>query len=131
MSWLWGGGSKKGEDPKEDSSSFSPETSNSFGSSGGDFSAPSQSFSAPSAGVSAGGGMGSFKEEVMAAQQNAMIQSVMLKLTDLAFEECVKKPSSSLSYSERACIKAVSTKYSDTSVFVVQNVMKGNQGGYP
>jgi len=33
----------------------------------------------------------------MAEQQRLMIQQVMFKLTEISFEECVSKPSSSLS----------------------------------
>ena len=49
----------------------------------------------------------SFEQELMQEQQKAVIQAVMFKLTEAAFDSCVTKPSSSLSYSEQSCISAV------------------------
>ena len=66
-----------------------------------------------------GGGGSNFENELRLEQQKIMIQQVMFKLTELSFEKCVTKPSSSLSSSEKACIEAVATKYIDASEFVV------------
>ena len=52
-------------------------------------------------------------------QQRALVQAIMFKLTDLSFDMCVPKPSSSLSSSEKSCINAVATKYLESSQFVV------------
>jgi import inner membrane translocase subunit TIM13 len=123
MSWFGFGGSKKPED-KPTSTSYESTTSfdnNSFSSSN-DFSAPSSSastnFAAPAA-PAAGLGSGSFEQEVMMEQQKALIQAVMFKLTDAAFEACVTKPSNSLSSSEQSCISAVVGKYLETTELVV------------
>lgn len=51
-----------------------------------------------------------------------MIQAVVFKLTDLAFDECVPKPSSSLSSSEQSCISSVVGKYLETSQIVVGRI---------
>ena len=119
MSWfgLGGGGSDDSDSDKSSSygsgSSF-PETSfdNSPSSS---FDNNPSSFSAPSS----GGGASDMQQELMMAQQQAMIKQVMFKLTDSAFQKCVSSPSSSLSSSESSCIKAVVSKYLEASEFLV------------
>lgn len=58
----------------------------------------------------------------MMEQQKALVQAIMFKLTETAFESCVTKPSSSLSSSEQSCITAVVTKYLDASEFVVRKM---------
>lgn len=55
----------------------------------------------------------------MMEQQKIMIQAVMMKLTETAFDTCITKPSSSLSSSEQSCIASVVGKYLDTSELVV------------
>ena len=42
-----------------------------------------------------------------------------MKLTAMAFDSCVNKPSSSLSSSEQSCIAAVTGKYMDTTELIV------------
>lgn len=49
--------------------------------------------------------MSQLEELVMAEQQKALVQSVIARLTELAFDNCVAKPSSSLSGSEQGCIQ--------------------------
>lgn len=122
MSWFGlGGGSKK---PEENSSSSSYQSSSGFDNSSfssTEFSAPSSSssnYAAPAA-PAAGLGSGSFEQEVMMEQQKALIQAVMFKLTDAAFDACVSKPSNSLSSSEQSCIAAVVGKYLETTELVV------------
>ena len=60
-------------------------------------------------------------------QQKAMIQAIVFKLTDLAFDQCVPKPSSSLSSSEQSCISSVVGKYFETSQLVVGRFSAANQ----
>ena len=60
-------------------------------------------------------------------QQKAMIQAVVFKLTNLAFDQCVPKPSSSLSSSEQSCISSVVGKYFETSQLVVGRFSAANQ----
>ena len=97
----------------------------SFSSSSGDYSSPS-SFSSQGSGSMGGLGVstGSFEQDVMMEQQQALVKAAMFKLTELSFEKCVKKPSSSLSSSEQSCISAVVTKYLEAS----QMVTSGMQG---
>ncbi len=116
MSWFGlGGGSKKEEEPQ-------PMSIDDFH--GQEFNSSSQSqYSAPR---SLGGGSNNFEQELMLEQQKAMIQAVMLKLTDAAFDVCVTKPSSSLSSSEQTCISAVVGKYLETSELIVRK-MNGDQ----
>ena len=88
MSWFgFGGGSKQPEAPKSYETTF--DNSSSFpghdSSNGSDFSSP----------MSMGGG--GFEEQVQGLAQQAMVQALMFKLTERAFEQCVSKPSSSLS----------------------------------
>jgi hypothetical protein len=51
-----------------------------------------------------------------------MVQQVMFKLTEQAFEACVAKPSSSLSTSEQACIASVVGKYLEAGEFVIRKI---------
>ena len=60
-------------------------------------------------------------------QQKAMVQAVVFKLTDLAFDQCVPKPSSSLSSSEQSCISSVVGKYFETSQLIVGRFSAANQ----
>ena len=107
MSWFGSGGTPAKDDKPTTMKIDDFSTSNSYS---------SQESYAPSA----GGGMGgSFEQELMMEQQKAVIQAVMFKLTETAFDSCVGKPSSSLSHSEKSCIRAVTAKYLDTSEFVV------------
>lgn len=97
MSWFggFGGGSSGSDDKKSASDSYSVDTSSfeNDSTSFGDSFAPSAS--------------GSLQEQLAMEQQKAMVQAVMLKLTDISFEKCVTKPSTSLSSSESSCISSV------------------------
>ena len=119
MSWfgLGGGGSDDSDSDKSSSyGSGSSFTETSFDNSpSSSFDNNPSSFSAPSS----GGGAGDMQQELMMAQQQAMIKQVMFKLTDSAFQKCVSSPSSSLSSSESSCIKAVVSKYLEASEFLV------------
>ena len=116
MSWFgFGGGGNKDNNEK---SSYTPgssydATADGFGSSP-DFSAPRTGL-----GVGGGGAGGSFEQELLLEQQKMLVQAVMFKLTESAFQKCVEKPSSSLSSSETSCIKAVVGKYLDTSELIL------------
>jgi hypothetical protein len=120
MSWFGFGGSSKGNEDKEQSvapsSDFSQ--SSSFNDSSTQFAAPSSSSSTRSS---------AFEQELALEQQKAMVQTVMLKLTEISFDKCITKPSSSLSSSEQSCIAAVVGKYLDTSEHIVGKFM-GGQG---
>lgn len=129
MSWLWGGGNNN--DDKKSSGSGHVETSTSFGHDATSSFDNSSSFGNDIGSHSIGGGSGSgllggpalggnsFEQELMAEQQKAMIQAVMFKLTDVAFENCVTKPSTSLSSSEQSCISATVGKYLETTELIV------------
>lgn len=121
MSWFgFGGGSDDKKNDKKNSYDF--DTSSSF-----DTSLSSPSSSSPSS----FGGYGSssssignsptssvdLQQELMQLQQSAMVQAVMFKLTEMAFEKCVTAPGSSLTSSEQSCINAVVKKYLDASEF--------------
>lgn len=116
MSWFGFGGSKDSDKGSKPVSSYSSE----YDDDSSDFSAPS-SYSLPSAPMQ---GSGSLESELMMEQQKALVQAIMFKLTETAFERCVTKPSSSLSSSETSCISAVVTKYLDASEFVVKELSK-------
>ena len=118
MSWFGWGGSKGG--------------SGSSGSAGSGYEAPVDSgfdagteFVEPNAGAfsadqgSFAGQGASLAEEVMAEQQRALVQAVMFKLTEMAFDQCVSRPGSSLSSGEVSCVQSVVSKYLDTSEFIV------------
>jgi hypothetical protein len=42
---------------------------------------------------------------VLAVQESALVAGVVQRLTEMAFNQCVAKPSSSLSSSEQSCIQ--------------------------
>lgn len=109
MSWFGGGGQKKDDDAGSFTDSYSSGSSSASSYSTGS----SLGASGPSRSLS------SFQQELVQEQQKAMVQGVMLKLTEISFENCVTKPSSSLSSTERSCISAVVSKYMDTSEFVI------------
>ena len=101
MSWF-GGNSKKEEEPSFPSQF---ENNNSF-----EYSTPSPQSS---------GSSSSLQDILLQEQQKAMVQGVIFKLADMSFESCISKPSSSISSSEKSCIKSVVAKFIDTSEFVV------------
>lgn len=120
MSWFGFGGSKSNDDDNKGSmSSSSYDSEQGFSSSGTNFAAPSSA---------AMGSTGNFQQDLAMEQQKAMVQQVMLKLTEAAFDACITKPSSSLSSSETACIGAVVGKYLDASEYMVGK-FTGQQGG--
>ncbi len=52
-------------------------------------------------------------------QQQVMAQQLILKLTDIAFEKCIKDPSGSLSGSQRSCVVASVSKYIDGTALII------------
>eukprot|EP00428_Durinskia_dybowskii_P070423 CAMPEP_0170390296 /NCGR_PEP_ID=MMETSP0117_2-20130122/19070_1 /TAXON_ID=400756 /ORGANISM="Durinskia baltica, Strain CSIRO CS-38" /LENGTH=124 /DNA_ID=CAMNT_0010646331 /DNA_START=40 /DNA_END=414 /DNA_ORIENTATION=+ len=84
------------------------------------------SYASPSSGGGMMGG-GSFEQQIMMEQQKAVVQAVMLKLTESSFDACITKPSSSMSSSERSCIGAVVSKYLDASELVVGRMQSGQR----
>mmetsp|Transcript_19894 Transcript_19894/g.28487 ORF Transcript_19894/g.28487 Transcript_19894/m.28487 type:complete len:129 (-) Transcript_19894:2218-2604(-) len=128
MSWF-GGGSKKPEPEKSIPEHFVDESddfndSHSLG--GNDFA----SSSLPSGGLLGGSkAPSSFEQALFAEQQKALVQAVVFKLTDISFEQCVPKPSTSLSYSEQSCITSVVGKYLETTDIVVGRLSAANHRG--
>ena len=114
MSWFGlGGGGSKDEDKSSSYSPSSYETETNYGSAP-DFAAQQRP----------GGAGGSLEQELMLEQQKMLVQAVMFKLTEAAFQKCVEKPSSSLSSSETSCIRAVTGKYLDTSEVILSRMSK-------
>ncbi len=131
MSWfgLGGGGNK---DNDEESSSGS--SGDSFADQGSSFEAGrGMEMGASGGGMDVGGGgaalggRGSFEQDLVMEQQKAMVQAVMARLTEMSFDQCVSKPSASLSSSEKSCIQAVTNKYLDASEFTVARFSQGQQ----
>ena len=58
------------------------------------------------------------QQQILAMQEGAVVQGLILKLTDLAFDQCVDKPSNALKSGERACINSVVLKYLDTGKLI-------------
>jgi hypothetical protein len=130
MSWFFGGSGSKDNDDKPlgsssgDSSSYdtpSPYQEHAYDNHA-EF-IPQQQFSSSGS----RGGAGSLQEQLLAEQQKLMIQQVMFKLTEQAFDSCIQKPSSSLSSSEQSCIAAVASKYLETGEFMMRKI--GSRGG--
>ena len=62
-------------------------------------------------------------------QQSEMVRSIVMSLSNMAFENCVSKPSTSLSSSEANCIKSTVYKYLDTNEFVAGRFMRSAKKG--
>jgi len=108
--------------------------------------AGSSSFAASSPGVPPAGGAAASPEVLQRAvlqeqcvstvhtpvvrpsrRQKALVQQVIAKLTEVAFDHCVDKPDSALSARQRTCIHTVVGKYLDTSEFVIGRATKQQQ----
>ena len=64
------------------------------------------------------------RSQIMAERQRAELNAVIGALSELAFEECVSRPSSSMSGSEASCVRSVVAKYLDTNEFVMGRMMR-------
>eukprot|EP01039_Chlorochromonas_danica_P000677 gene677-732_t len=122
MSWFGFGGSSQPEDNSSSSNVSSSMNIDEFDSSSFDSSSLGGDFSSQSLGG------GSFQEQLMIEQQKMIMQAVMIKLTDLSFERCVTKPSTSLSYNENTCINASVGKFVDTSQLVMKRFQMAQDG---
>lgn len=124
MSW-WS--SKKDESSFDaGSSSFDDGSSNYDFSSANDFSSPG-ALSSPGAG-GAGGGQERLQQALLAEQQRLEVQRMVMKMADLCFDKCVKRPSDKLSGSESSCINNCSERYLDSKMFVTNRLVKQHQG---
>lgn len=113
MSWF-GFGSTKQDNSNNDNATGVPDLSSNLDTSFDNFVPPDRQSSSNNI-----IGASQFEKDFLAEQQRAMVQAIVFKLTEISFEKCVPKPSSTLSGSEKACIQAVTTKYLETSQFVV------------
>lgn len=86
----------------------------------------SADFAAPRGASGSLGGGSSFEHEIQLEQQKALVQAIMIKLTDAAFDACITKPGSSMSSSENSCVQAVVGKYLNTTELIVSR-MNGSQ----
>ena len=110
----WFGSSDTTSKDSSSSSSSAYDSASNFGGDTSDFSAPSASF----------GGGGDFQDQILQLSQQAMVQALMFKLTERGFEQCVSKPGSSLSSSEQSCIRAVTSKYMESSAYIMQRLQR-------
>ena len=86
----------------------------------------SSSYAEPSASAFPSSNSGrSLQEEIQLEAQKIEIQQMILQLTQMAFDKCVNKPSSSLSGSERSCIEGSIGKYIDTKMLISQKLTGG------
>mmetsp|Transcript_4300 Transcript_4300/g.12524 ORF Transcript_4300/g.12524 Transcript_4300/m.12524 type:complete len:128 (-) Transcript_4300:155-538(-) len=124
-SWFGFGGNK--DDDKGSSSYDQPMGGSSgFADSGTDF-GPSLGSSAPSMGGSTAIAGLDIRSQLMAERQKAELQAVIGALAELAFDQCISKPSTSLGSSERSCIESVVGKYLDTNEFVLMRMTRGGK----
>jgi import inner membrane translocase subunit TIM8 len=56
--------------------------------------------------------------------QKAAVQAVIAKLTELCWDKCVQKPGSKLSNSEAECLSNCAERFLDTSLFIMQRMVK-------
>ena len=119
MSWFGGGGSSSDDNKSsfDEGAKFSS----------GDYGSPLGGGAGGRTGGMPAGAGGSFEQELAMEQQKAMVQAVMGRLTEMSFEACISKPSSSLSSSEKSCIQAVTAKYLDASEFTVGRFSQSQQ----
>jgi Tim10/DDP family zinc finger len=90
MSWFGGGGGGKSE---RNESTYRPDSYQQDQS----FVEQQESYVAPGGG---GGISESFQQALVLEQQNALIQAVIFKLSDIAVKKCITSPSTSLSSSK-------------------------------
>ena len=109
MSWFGSGGNDKAKGDSD--SSYNPAQT---------YDSPVDNFAGSSLGSS--GAPSGIEQEFLLEQQKMLVQAVMFKLTESAFQKCVTSPSSSLSSTESSCIKAVVTKYLDTSELILKRL---------
>eukprot|EP00617_Octactis_speculum_P011693 CAMPEP_0185781210 /NCGR_PEP_ID=MMETSP1174-20130828/101571_1 /TAXON_ID=35687 /ORGANISM="Dictyocha speculum, Strain CCMP1381" /LENGTH=170 /DNA_ID=CAMNT_0028471095 /DNA_START=30 /DNA_END=543 /DNA_ORIENTATION=- len=81
--------------------------------------------------VSSGGGAQNQQAQLQAIvqqeQKRVMIEQVMGKLTEIAFEQCIGKPGDALGNREKDCINATVQKYFDTTEFVGHRYQRQQQ----
>ena len=88
----------------------------------------SSGFSSSSLGGENGGSLGEMQQFALMLQQQVLIQQVINKLTDKAFEKCITgKPSDSLSGKDAACVQATVMKWLDTNEFLLGRLAKKTQ----
>ena len=110
MSWFGGSSSNNNNDKKTDSYESNYDTSASNNSI--EYSSPNNT--------------NTLEQEIMKAQEQMAVQSLMLKIAEIGFDNCItSKPSTSLSYSEKSCLSNVVDKYFSTTEFVVEKISKG------
>ena len=119
MSWFGSSGNKS----SNDSGSLGGSSYSSYDS------APPSSFDyspAPSASSSSRNDTSALEAELQKAQETVLVRTMLLKITDMAFEVCVPKPSSSLSSSEKSCVNNAVEKYLINTQFVMEKITKGH-----
>jgi len=88
----------------------------------------SSGFSSSSLGDAGGGSFGEMQQFALMLQQQVLVQQVINKLTDKAFEKCITgKPSDSLSGKDAACVQATVMKWLDTNEFLLGRLAKKTQ----
>lgn len=124
MSW-WGSGSNNDNDNISSSSSGAKDFKSDGETSG--FGGGSNMMASGSGG---GGdsGMAELQQAGLALQQQLLVQQVINDLTDRSYEKCITgRPSSELSGSHVACIKATVNKWLDTNEFMTGRLAKKQQ----
>jgi hypothetical protein len=88
----------------------------------------SSGFSSSSLGGETGGSFGEMQQFALMLQQQVLVQQVINKLTDTAFQKCITgKPSDSLSGKDAACVQATVMKWLDTNEFLLGRLAKKSQ----
>jgi import inner membrane translocase subunit TIM8 len=88
----------------------------------------SSGLSSSSLGVESAGGLGEMQQFALMLQQQVLVQQVINKLTDKAFDKCITgKPSDSLSGKDAACVQATVMKWLDTNEFLLGRLAKKTQ----
>ena len=119
MSWFGGWGSSKGSGSGPDARipSATPSADEAFDN-GFDEAIPSRPTTSEAPGDQ------ELQRLLAAEQQRVMVQTIMFRLTDLSFEQCVASPGTTLSSSERACIAAMTNKYIEASEVIKRKTVR-------
>lgn len=84
-------------------------------------------------GFSANAGSGDSAEVAMARiqqqLQSEMLEGLVQSMVDKGFEQCVKKPSTSLSSSERTCLARCQDRYMECMALVFKSLERQAQKG--
>ncbi len=116
MGWFGGGGDKTNEASSSGYDDTPHDGFSGFGDQGG---AVGGGLDVGGGGTGGGFGTNELQEILIQEQQKALIKQAIQRLTEVAFESCIDRPSSSLSMKDQKCIQSAVMKFFDTNEFCI------------